>query len=688
MRENLGKIASPFIAAGKLSRSALAWGSLALAALILLSINLISSISLDNWQADLTEDRLFTISNGTKEVLRGIDEPITVRVYFSKRLGEAAPSYARYFDRVRALLERYKSISGGKLDVSYLDPEPFSDEEDRAVAAGLHAVTLNGEGDVGYFGLTATNSTDNQQTIEFFQPDRQAFLEYDITKLIYTLAHPKKSVVGLITGLPLDGGTMPMNNQPLPPWLIMQQIRDFFDVHMLGENVDKIPSDIDVLLVVEPYGLTEKTAYAIDQYVLGGGKALILVDPVPEAAQAETLGQPQSGLDDLGEVLKAWGVGFDRHQVATDIDHARRVRFGAEGDMVSDYVAWLALDSGNMDPNDVLSAGIDTLNLASPGILTKIDSAGTTFTPILHTGPHAMQVDASKVGITGDPVALLRNYKPGGKPLVLAARISGEAKSAFPDGPPAAEPKMDTASASSPANKAPAEVGPPAAPHQSAKPDQANPAVAASAKAGKPSDQHLTAGKVNAIVVADADLMADQFWVERSELLGQEVDVPTAQNAAFIIGGLENLSGNDALIALRGRGVTSRPFTLVDNLRRQAERRFREKEQTLSQKLEQLQSQLAKLESSGGGQVILSDEERETAEKFRSELVTTRRDLRDVKLALHRDIDRLDGWVKFVNIALVPLAIGFVGTGLAVWRNRKHKGGGKPEKARSREESA
>jgi ABC-type uncharacterized transport system involved in gliding motility auxiliary subunit len=408
---------------------------------------------------------------------------------------------------------------------------------------------------------------------------------------------------------------------------------------------------------------------------------------MPVAAETETLGQPKSGLDELDKVLKAWGVGFDRREVATDIDHARRVRFGAEGDMVTDYVAWLGLDSGSMDPHDVLSAGIDTLNLASPGILTKIDGVGTTFTPILHTGPRAMQVDASKVGITADPVALLRNYVPGSKPFVLAARISGEAKSAFPDGPPAAEPKNNSTSSTGPAADQAQEQTSPSDQHQASKPDQSKSTEVASAKPVASGAPHLATGKVNAIVVADTDLMADQFWVDRSELLGQEVDVPTAQNAAFIVGALENLSGNDALIALRGRGVTSRPFTLVDNLRRQAEQRFREKEQVLSQKLEQLQGQLAKLESSGGGQVILSDEEQKAADKFRSELVTTRRELRDVKYALHRDIDRLDGWVKFVNIALVPLAIGFVGTGWAVWRSRKPRGG-KLEKAANGGDSA
>ncbi len=262
--------------------------------MILLSVNLVASVSLRNWQADLTQGQLFTISDGTRQILRSIDEPITVRLYYSKRLGEVAPSYANYFERVQALLESYRDLSGGKLQVSYLDPEPFSDAEDRAVAAGLRGTRLNAEGELAYFGLVATNSTDNQQVIPAFSPDRAAFLEYDVTKLINALANPKKHVVGLISGLPINGGKMPMNNQPTPPWLIMDQMREFFDVRMLDQTLTSVPSDIDVLMVVQPTGLTPKAAYAIDQYVLGGGKALVFVDPMPEAAMLATLARTRA----------------------------------------------------------------------------------------------------------------------------------------------------------------------------------------------------------------------------------------------------------------------------------------------------------------------------------------------------------------------------------------------------------
>jgi ABC-type uncharacterized transport system involved in gliding motility auxiliary subunit len=661
----------------KLSRRTLAWGGIVLAGIVFLSVNLISSVVLRNWQGDLTQDRLFTISDGTREILHSIDEPITARLYFSKKLGETAPSYASYFGRVRALLEQYRDISGGKLQLSILDPEPFSQAEDRAVAAGLSGMRLNPEGELGYFGLVATNATDNQETIQFFSPDRESFLEYDVTKLIHTLSNPKKHVVGLMTSLPLDGGTMPMNQQRTPPWLIMNQIREFFDVRTLAESTTSIPSDIDVLMVAQPRNLTPEAAYAIDQYALKGGKVIVFADPVPEAARLAMMGKTGNGMEELNKLLKSWGVAFDPKKVATDIEHARRVQFGRQqGGMVTEYVAWLGLDKNSIDQHDVLSAGIDTLNLASPGFLAKADGATTTFTPILKTGNQAMEVAVKDIGFGADPVTLLRNYKPGGKELVLAARISGEAKSAFTGKPKADDAAKKEGEEKKEGDDKNAAASTPATDGDKA--DATKPAESATTKAPEKADgtdkSHVASGKINIIVVADTDLLADQFWVQQRELMGQQVIMPTSHNASLVLGALENLSGSDALIALRGRGVRERPFTWVESLRREAERQYREKEQALTDKLKGLQQQLAGLESKGqGGAVILTDDERQTIENARAEMLNTRRQLRDVKLELRRGIDRLDGWLKFANIALVPLLIGVGGLVWSLWRGRRSK---------------
>jgi len=638
---------------GGMSRRRMAWTGLGLGAVILLSVNLISALAFKNVKSDLTEDRLFTISDGTREILRSIDEPITARLYFSRRLAELASEQSRYFQRVKALFEQYRDLSGGKLQLAVLDPEPFSDAEDRAVAAGLRGVRLNTEGEVGYFGLVATNSTDATEVVPFFAPDRETFLEYDVTKLIYNLANPKKRVVGLMSGLPLDGGVTetPMGKRPQKPWMIMSQIRELFEVRDVAQTVSAIPSGIDVLMVVQPTGLTEEAAFAIDQYALKGGKVLVFIDPVTETNQLAMLKAPGEGRRRLAKVLENWGVKFDSTKVAADIRHARRVQFGREQDSVTEFVAWLGLDQRNINKDDVLAAGIEVLNVASSGFLEKADGTTTNVQPFLKTSADAAVIGAEKMGMGADPLGLLRAYTPGGKELTLAARLSGEAKTAFPNGKPAAEPEKKEG-------------------------DSADAAKAAEAKTDtKPGPDLVKSGTVNAIVVADADMLADQFWVSRQEMFGQEAVMPTAHNAAFVLSALENLSGSNALIALRGRGVNERPFTWVEELRRSAERQFREKEQALEARLKSAQDELTKLQSSGASGIVMSQKERDAMEQFRTVMLETRRELREVKRALRSDIDRLDGWLKFANIALVPLMIAFGGLGYTVLRGAGRRKG-------------
>jgi gliding motility-associatede transport system auxiliary component len=657
-----------------LSRHTLAWIGLALGAVILLSVNLFAATAFRSVKADLTQQRLFTISEGTRSVLRNIDEPISLRLYFSKRLGEAAPTYARYFERVRSLLEQYRDISRGQMEVAVFDPEPFSDAEDRAVAAGLRGIRLNSEGETGYFGLTGNNSTDNDASIAFFSNDREPFVEYDVTKLIYTLANPKKRVVGLITGLPLDGGMAPMammgGGRPQPPQMVMEQIREFFEVKSINQDAKEIPADVDVLMIAQPDKLTPEAALAVDQFVLGGGKALVFVDPVAELGRMGPMGMgPGAPTGDFVKILKAWGVDFDASKTAGDIASARRVQFGGGArPVVTEYVAWLTLDRSRLDEKDVLSGGIERINLSTPGFLSKAEGAKTQVSPILMTSDRAMQIPAEKFAAMPDPVGLLRAYKPEGKPMMLAARITGEANTAFPDGvtKPAADKPADPAEGKAPETKAETKA-------------EANtePKGEQKAEAAQPIKPARTSGRINVVVVADTDLLSDQFWVDTREFLGQQVAIPNASNAALVVNALDNLSGSDSLIGLRARGVEERPFKLVNELRRDAEQRYREKEQLLTNKLKDVQGQLAKLESAGdAGASILTESEKQTIEKFRSDMLATRRELREVKRALREDIDRLDGWLKFTNIALVPLLIGVGGVAWAALQRRRRDGNG------------
>ncbi len=652
--------------AARLDRATLAWGALILAVLLALSANVIVGAVAKNAKADLTADRLFTISDGTRRVLQRIEEPISIRLYYSRKLGEVAPLFGKHFERVKALLEQYRDISGGKVQLTVLEPAPFSDAEDRAVAGGLRGIRLNQDGETGYFGLVASNTTDNDAAIELFAPDRERFLEYDLTKLIFGLANPKKRVIGLMASIPLDGGMMnPMQpmRQPAPPWTVMDQIREFFEVRALEQSITEIPSDIDVLMLAQPTSLTKEAVYAIDQYVLRGGRVLAFIDPVSESTPpTQQMGMPMPAMPPAGEILdllKAWGVSIDTEKLAGDPSMARRVQFGGGPGgrpVVTDYLAWLQVDTPHINQADPLAAGIERMNLASAGFFTKVDGVTTNVQPLIQTSAAAGEMGAMSLRMMPDPLALAREFKSGGKPLMLAARITGEAKSAFPDGRP--KPAEPAKSDEKPAAEAPKD----------------KPADAAKSETVVP---HFASGPVNAIVIADSDMLADQFWVSIQELLGQRLAVPQAHNAAFVINALENLSGGEALATLRGRGVNDRPFERVADIRRDAERRYREKEQALNAKLKDLQGKLQQMEtkSGEGGQILLSDKDRQTIEGFRNEMLEVRRELRTVQADLRRDIDNLDGWLKFFNIAAVPLLIGIGGIAVGLSRRRRQAPG-------------
>ncbi|MBL8630232.1 MAG: Gldg family protein, partial [Rhodospirillaceae bacterium] len=464
-------------------RSKLALISVALAAILLVAGNLVSNKTLLGVRYDATQGAAYSLSDQVKPVFTGIDEPITVRVYFSSVLGEASPRHAVYYQRIRDLLQQYATLARGKLKVEYFNPEPFSDNEDRAVGFGLQAVPLGQSGEVGYFGLAATNSTDDQKVIPFFNLEREAFLEYDLTKLIYSLSKPNQMKVGLITSLPLEGGMTQgqfgMGGQPTPPWAIMEAMKDLFDVQMLDANLTEIPKDVGILLMAQPENLSESAQYAIDQFVLNGGKALVFVDP--NAESANPMGGIQGGgsLDGAKKLLKAWGVTMPDGLVVGDLQAATRVNAESGGrPIVSDYVAWLGLTADNFDPNDAITGDLKQMNLATAGALETVEGATTTITPLIKTSPKSMRITTDKVMGLPDVVALFRDFKPADKVEVLAVRIGGTAKSAF-----AQAPDKDA--------KAP----------------------------------HVAQSKqpIQVVVVSDVDMLNERFWAQESNFMGQRV---------------------------------------------------------------------------------------------------------------------------------------------------------------------
>ncbi len=623
-------------------KSRLALIAVAVAAVLFIAVNIIAQTVFSAARVDVTDGSIYTLSEETIPIFQDIKEPIIVRVYYSQALAEASPRHGVYFQRIRDLLAQYSALSGGMLQVQYFDPEPFSDVEDRAVGFGLQAVPLGDIGEVGYFGLAATNSTDDQEVIPFFNLEREAFIEYDLTKLVYTLSNPDQPKIGLITSLPVDGGMTPgmggMGGTPTPPWQIMDQMRDFFEVERLDAEIDAVPEDVDVLVLAQPDPLSDAATYAIDQWALRGGPVMVFADPNLESGnnpQGQMAGGPD--MTNLKKLLAAWGVSLEDDVIAGDIRAAVRVNTAMGGrPVISDYPAWMNLQADALNADDAITGDLKNVTLATAGVLSPVEESGLDIRPLIETSTDSQKIAADKVVGLPDVVELFREFEPSGERLMLAARIGGTAQTAFPDGAPESE----TANTED-------EEADDLAPHitESTEP-------------------------VQVVVVSDADILADRFWVQESNFFGQRLMVPTADNAAFLINALENLTGSPALSNLRGRGQVSRPFTVVEDLRLEAEQNFRAKETELLGRLDTLQEQINAIEvrQDGQGEALISEDDQGAIRSYRAEILATRQELRDVQRSLREDIDQLEGTLKFLNIAGVPIVFGILMIVVAMWR--------------------
>ncbi len=617
-----------------LNRKTLAIGSLIAAAILLLAVNLFVGETFRGARVDLTENKLYTITEGTRDMLAKVDEPIEVRLYFSDIIGEIAPGYKRYFERVRGLLNRYSELSSGKIKVSAINPEPFSDAEDRAVGAGLSAIPLGDTGEKGYFGLVATNTTDNEEVIPLLNPEEQPFLEYTLSSLIYKLSDPKKKVIGYVAGVPMEGSFSAQGQ--VPPWLILQQLRDFYDMRKLSvAETAKIDDTIDMLVLFQPAGLSDAEIYAIDQFALAGKPVIILADPNVEVApqQAARFGKD----DKLLQMLQKWGVELPYDKVVGDLDNARRIQFpGPSGQpVIVNYVLWQIFNAENFDAADPVFNGVSRLAFATAGALSQTEGAKTSFTPLVFSSANSEVLPASDA-LQPDPPRLLNNFKPSGNAVPFAARVSGEAESVFGDkAPELKDIKLEG---------------------------------------------HKAAGAVQAIVVSDVDWMFDRLWLQVNRVLGQEIIQPIANNGDLLLNMTENMLGGNLLVGVRGRGVDNRPFTYVDDLQRKAEAKFRDQEQVLNAKLEDVTNKIAQIQAreqdaaAQGAEIMLTEDDQKALLGFRNEMVAVRKDLREVQRALREDIDRTEMWLKVLNIALVPALIALGGIiVLGVRRRRRHQ---------------
>jgi len=614
-------------------------------AVLFIGVTILITFVFRGARVDLTESNLYSIAPGTKNILKSLDEPVNLYFFFSQEASSQSPPIRAYAQRVRELLEEMAQRSGGKLHLNVVDPQPFSEDEDRANEFGLQAVPIGGRGEAVYFGLAGTNSTDGREVIGFFQPDKEEFLEYDVASLIYKLGHTKRPTVGLMSGLPVDPSFDQQTGQMREGWASISQLRELLNVQPVAGDIQTVPDTIDVLMLIHPRELSPATQFAIDQFVMRGGKLLAFIDPQSENdPMAMQMAQQMGGAmpprsSSLGTLLDAWGISYDSTKILGDRELGLTVSL-RQGEPPSQHIAIVGFNRDSMDRKDVVTSALDSINVMTAGAIALKKDAKITLEPLIQSSAQSQLLPAAKLAFLADSQSLLDDFKPTGERYIVAGRIHGKLASAFPKGAP-------TPAAPSPTPAKPAE----------------------SLKESK--------GDANVIIVADTDILADPLWIRTQNVFGQRMAMAWANNGDFVSNAVDNLAGSSDLISIRGRQSFFRPFTRVDELRRKADDQLRAKEKELDAQLKDTESKLTALEAgrSGKNTMTLTPEQEAELTRFQHERVRIRKELRDVRRSLDIEIEKLGTRLKVINIGLIPFLLAIGAVVLAVARRRKLQAG-------------
>jgi ABC-type uncharacterized transport system involved in gliding motility auxiliary subunit len=617
-------------------------------AVILVAFNVLTSAV--HQRVDLTKEQAYTLSRGTRAILGKLDAPIKIRFYCTQS-ESASPesvllkSYARTIDD---LLGEYKQNAHGKLTVERYDPQPDSDAEDSARLDGIQAQDLSG-GEKFYLGLAVSQGLDEKQSIPFLSPDRERQLEYDISRAITRVVTPEKPVVGVMSLLPVFGTPAnPMmaqtGQQPQQPWAIIGELKNDFTVRRVEMDADKIDDDMKVLLVIHPRDISDRAQYAIDQFVMRGGKLVAFLDAqslVESRGQNPMMGGMSGGGSSLDKLLKAWGLQFDATKVVADRN--LKMEMGEEGDTAREKPVWLALTPEDINSNDVTTVDLDSIWMFSSGAFTGTAAPGLKETVLLKSTTDSQLVDGMMANYAGE--SILKDFKPSGVSYALAVRLTGKFKTAFPGGEP--EDKKN--------------------------PDAAKPeAKAAATKAGDSLQETKQDNTV--VLVGDSDMIYDGFTLQQIQVLpGVNAMKQLNANLNFAQNVVEQLAGDENLIAVRSRAILNRPFTRVKKMEAEAEAEYLVKIKELEDSRDQGMTRLNELQEqkNQNQRFILSPEQQAEIENLRRKEAEINRELRKVNKDLRRDVVALQRRVEWANIAAVPLAVCAVGLGLAVYKRKR-----------------
>ncbi len=589
-------------------RRRLIGASIALVAILFVSLNIFAARVFDGWRADVTASNVWTLSEGTETLLSELDEPLHMRLYLSDGLTKAAPQLSAYADRVQGMLQTYADKADGRITLEVINPEPFSTHEDRAVGFGVNRFALQGAAEPMFFGLAATNSTDGRSTIPVFSPDREAWLEYDLTRLVAELGQPTKPKVALIDGIGLFGN--PMSGGA--PQQSLEMLRELYDVEYLFGDVNEIPEGVEVIAVAHPQGLSDATLYALDQWVMGGGALMAFVDPHAES-QMSPQGMPApDAASDFSKLFEGWGVKFDTASTVVDPTYAlttTRMINGRETEVGNP--AWLRLDTAAFDQDTPALARLSALVMTTAGSFSVAED-GPTLTPLATLSDQATFADTVEAADRfGDPRTLIADGVGSATPPVVIARLSGIMKSAFPDGKP---------------------------------------------EASEWAAEHIaeTAG-ANVLLSGDADMLTDRNWIQKRRFLRAEIPQAFANNGDFFLNAVEQMAGGAALADLRGRAVDWRPLSRIDEMERAAEAQYRATEQALLGRIAETETALRELApDSEDGSALFSAEMVAEAEKLRADLLTARAELRQVQYDLRSDVEALQASVTTLHVGFAP----------------------------------
>ena len=621
------------------TRRAVLYRLLVLLALVFVPLIVTSGRWLRASRIDLTTDQLYTLTPGALQIVDTLQRPLKLTLYFSDHATRDLPQLRSYEQRVREMLQEMAVRSHGRIHLQVIDPVPYSDDEASAEGSGLTAANGGSNDERVFFGLAGgalsgnadIDSVDDRVpektlAIPFFDPSRETFLEYDIAKLLYELNQTTKPSIGVISSLPVNGNPV-LGEQP---WTVVQQLGQLFDVKALDPaTLHHIDDSIKVVLLIHPKQLPVDTQYAIDQYVLHGGHLAVFVDPDAELdttpiAPSETSdpGTPDRS-SDLPRLFAAWGVLYDPHKVV--LDRARALQIELAGSNFN-HPAMLDLGVQELNRNDVITASLQRINVSTIGYFDLLPNAHTRLIPLLQSTAQARVVSTQRVlAESNDPTMLLQDYKADNEHYVLAARLHGPFDSAFPE------------------------------------------------RAKRPGHLAVSAANAEVILVADTDLLSDRLWVEPQTILGQTMMRVFANNGDFVTNLVDNLSGSSALLSIRGRSTSQRPFTRVQALRTVADQKFLQNEQELEKELADTRRRLDELQPAKGSQVsTITTEQRHEIEQFRQRQLAINQELRNVQHQLNAEIDALGLRLKFINIVLVPVLVALIGL-LYGWRRTRRR---------------